>query len=191
MSKLSTLQLVRDLTLLTPDEGTIERYYNESVKELHQFFPEISLIPIEQDQSTFELPDTGNTLLQVFYDARMLDLSTLHDYRTVGIQWRDKKGEPLVYIEEQEGERRWRIAPTPQLPSRPPLGFGFLGVNYPSYNILALYTTSPDETLDIFDLLIAHRILSREFSRESSHQDIQYAERCQIIYTLLLTALNI
>ncbi len=191
MSRATTLQLVRDLTLFTPDEGTIDRYYTESVHEIDHFFHEISFFSVTLPQATFTLPEEAGELLQVFYDARVLDKTSIGDYRVISTQWRDTPGEPLVYLTQNETERTWRLAPTPSLTSTPPLGFGFFGVNFPRYNVLALYTLHAEEAIDLFDLLLAHRILSREFSRESQHQDLQYAERCELIYSILLSLLTV
>ena len=190
MSKTTTLQLVRNLTLFTPEEGTIDRYYDETVIEVNRFFYEVSLFPVNINQVTFTLPEEAGELMATFYDARELDKATVLEARTLSRMGRDTKGEPLIYFTQNETERTWRIAPTPTVASHLPLGFGFFGVNYPSYNILGIYTVSPQDAIDLFDLPIAHRILSREFSRDSQHQDIIYAERCQLIYQVLIAMLS-
>jgi hypothetical protein len=180
---------VRQLTLFTPDEGAIERYYRESMVELTHFFYDVSLLPVNIAQSTFELDD-GVDLIAAFYDARMLDKATLLEARAFDGMGRDTPGEPLVYFTDNESERTWRLAPTPSLASTPPLGFGFFGVYWPKYNVCVLHTILPDNAPDIFDLPLALRILSREFSHDSAHQDIPFAERCQILYIILIAMLT-
>lgn len=191
MSKLTTIQLVHDLTLIPLEEGTLDRYYSETVKEVSDFFYDFSLLDVEAEQATFTLPDEAMTLRAVFYDARVLDKGDLKDLRAYSQQWRDLKKEPLVYLTQVETERTWRIAPTPRDASQPYIGFQPYGNNFPSYHVLALYTFHPEDAPDLFDLLIAHRILHREFSRESRYQDIEYAERCYVIYQLLLSLLTV
>ncbi len=195
MSRSSTLALVRSLTLVPPDAGTLDRYYDETVLELGDdpLLFEATLLPVSLDQATFTLPDFAARLQSVFYDNRALDAASLQEMQAISPQWRDARRDPCTYVTEGETERTFRLFPQPTQPSQ---AFSFvtgspLGVDFPAYAVLVVQTTHPGDAPDLLDLLIAHRILSREFARESQHQDLEYAQRCELLYQVLLAMLRV
>ncbi len=195
MSRSTCLGLVRSLTLVPPDEGTLDRYYDETLIDIgtDPFLFEATLLPVSLDQHTFTLPDFAVNLQSVWYDDRALDAATLQHMQAISPQWRDAQNQPCTYVTEQETERTFRLFPRPTHPSK---DFIFLtgspfGIDFPSYSVAVLHTTHPSDAPDLLDLMIAHRILAREFSRESQHQDLEYAQRCEILYQLLRQMLRV
>ena len=191
MGKSDTLDLVRQLTLIPPDDGSLDRYYDETLIELGDvgFVYEATLLPVSIAQASFTLPDFAVRLSQVFYDDRCLDAAQVQDMQSLSPHWRDAQGPaPCTYVTENETERTFRLFPVPLIPSK---DFSFvtgtpLGVDFPSYSVMTLHTAHPADGPQVLDLVMAHRILSREFARESQHQDIEYAQRCEVVYQLLL-----
>lgn len=196
MGKSETLDLVRSLTLVPPEEGTLDRYYDETLIELGEipFVFAATLLPVSIDQAVFDIPDFAVNVLQVFYDARCLDRASLQEMQSLSPTWRDVKGaSPCTYVTEHEDERTFRIWPMPAMPSQ---AFSFvtgspLGLDLPSYAVMTLHTSHPQDGPVILELLIAHRMLAREFARESQHQDVEYAKRCEQIAQILLNMLKL
>jgi hypothetical protein len=195
MGRSSTLDLVRQLTLIPPDDDGLDRYYDEALIELGDvsFVFEATLLPVSIAQASFTLPDFAVRLRQVFYDDRCLDAASVLDMQALSPAWRDAQGPaPCTYVTESETERTFRLFPVPMQPSK---DFSFitgspLGQDFPAYSVMTLHTSHPQDAPALMDLLIAHRILAREFARESQHQDSAYAQRCEVIYQLLLALLK-
>ena len=194
MSRATTLALVRSLTFVPPDAGTLDRYYDETLIELGDdpFLFETTLLPVSLNQAVFTLPDFAVRLQSVFYDDRALDGATIQQMQAVSPQWRDAYNQPCTYVTENETERTFRLFPQPTQPSK---DFIFItgslfGIDFPSYTVAVMHTTHPTDAPDFLDLMIAHRILSREFARESQHQDSDYAQRCELLYQLLRAMLR-
>src|SRR6266700_1309887 len=146
MGKSSTLNLVKALTLIPPDNDGLDRYYDETLIELGDvgFIYEATLLPVSVNQASFTLPDFAVRLNQVFYDDRALDAASIQDMQSLSPAWRDAQGpSPCTYVTESETERTFRLFPVPLVPSK---DFSFvtgspLGFDFPSYAVMTLHTS--------------------------------------------------
>jgi len=101
-------------------------------------------------------------------------------------QWRDHIGVPVAYTSESEDETVFRLYPRPAVPSTaydvllgPPFGAGF-----PSGQVFIVYSHGA-EVPRWLELAVTLRILTWEFSRESSHKDAAFVRACQRLATLI------
>jgi hypothetical protein len=198
--KADTLALVQTLSNGMADSVTSEKYYNDVCFELahENWFVEASLVPVTEGERTVSIdqavgPGMGD-ILGLIYDDVDLDMAMLNDIESIDPYWRDAFGYPRTYVVEDVNQKSIQLHPRPQVTSNPNLGnFGLpLGQDYPTYNVAAFYNYAPldpQQPWYYLELLIALRVLSLEFSRESDHVDSEFAQSAQALYGLFKSLL--
>lgn len=189
MSKADVLALVADLGGSRCDAGVANQYYDDVAYELARASQtlEINLIPSVADTAQYAYPSDAVNLLAVFYDDKQLSRATIREMDAHSINWRDERGTPDDVVTEFEDAKTFRLAPTPDRASADFIFMGTpLGSEYPEYTCAALYQQKRDDLPAYFDLYMALEILSREFSRESDHRDLRFAQACQQLAALVL-----
>ena len=188
MSKADVLSLVQTFALDQADTGLIDRFYDDTVISLSEqpLLVQAELVPVTLNQATFTLPASALTLHWCFYMNRQLDYMDLIDLEVLSPQWRDHIGVPVAYTSESEDETVFRLYPRPAVPSTaydvllgPPFGAGF-----PSGQVFIVYSHGA-EVPRWLELAVTLRILTWEFSRESSHKDAAFVRACQRLATLI------
>lgn len=195
MSKASVLDLVQALSGERADRATCERFYDETLLELGQApilvtativrtGPGLSSDP----DASYELPENAITALQYYYDDTVLNPATELELRAWNGDWRGLKGQPLVYVAEDVGSRRFRLVPQPDMETAPYIfitGEPF-DTAYPEYGVVVFHTDKRDNLPYWLELPVAHMVLAREFARDSDHQDLPFAARSAKLGVALL-----
>lgn len=195
MSKADVLNLVATLSNNMADSAMAERYYHDVLFELarEDWFVEASIIPLQVGQLEVDLSaGVSNPLVDwngLIYDDRELEEAPLNLIESIDPHWRDRRGSPRSYIIEDETSKTVALHPAPIVNSNPNLGnFGEpLGLDYPTYNLLLFYSYAAESASApwyYLELVIALRILSLEFNRESDHTDMQFAQSAQALSDL-------
>ncbi len=156
----------------------IIRFYDDIIFDIghREALTQTSLIASVSGTNSYAFPSTAIDLLTVFFGNRELRKTTLQELEaSLGPNWRDKRGIPIVYLLEEENERTFRLIPQPDVSSGSVSGLGF-GSNYPDYAIGVIYTEDVADVPAYLELPIAVEICARELKNESDHRDLEGAE---------------
>ena len=156
----------------------ITRLYDDIIFDIghREALTQVALIASVAGTNSYAFPSTAIDLLTVFFGNRELRKTTLQELEaSLGPNWRDKRGIPIVYLLEEENERTFRVIPQPDVSSGSVSGLGF-GSNYPDYAIGIIYTEDVTDVPAYLELPIATEICARELRRESDHRDLDGAE---------------
>lgn len=123
-----------------------------------------------------QLPTNLLNLLEINYDGRHLSLLELREVETLNPGWRNVTGTPIAYIEQAEAAQTVELYPAP-FTSSPP-------------NANVIYVNNRSDSLLILTLPIALLVLQREFSRQSDHVDLPFADLCGALGNMLLKMLE-
>ncbi len=195
MPKADTLALTQMLAVQSADAATIEAFYNDTMVELaaENWFCVAEVIPLLPAQLKIELGNIVN-LLALIYDDADLGMVSLRLIEFIDAGWRQRVGRPTSYVREDENAKTVALYPQPDVPSNPLtmlLGEP-LGSDYPVYSAVKFFSQAPLDPLQPFfylELVVALRILSREFTRESDHQDQEYGGAAQALSDLFKSML--
>ena len=192
MTKAATLTLISDISKGQSDSTAIGRIYDDVVRELGQsdVIVRATLIESVIDQSSYSLPAAAIKRQVTFFDNRILDEMKLTQLMSINHNWRDEKGEPVAVFTEDETEDSFSIYPLPQNQSGSVAG-GDFGSSFPTYAITSIHTAYEADLPTWLELPIAFIVLHREFTRESNHRDVKFAEICLQLGILLFSALGI
>lgn len=189
--KARVLQLVDDLSLGLAASDMADFYYDQVIYDfgLAELFTTSTLVTASDGTASYTIPTTAIRRLQVFWDTQELDMLTLEEAESVfGMAWRDMVGPPEAYVVEREADRTLRLVPQPDVSSKDfSFAFGLpFGLDFPEYSIVMTHTEFQEDVSVLFDLPIAFFIMTKEFLRESDHQDEPFARACQTIGTVLM-----
>lgn len=179
MAKADVTSFAQDLGQSLADSQTLDQYYDEAVDDLSKqaIVTEASLLEVTPGTRQYSLPTNGITLLEVFYDDRVLARASLQEMMAVDPYWRDAVGRPYVYVTEAEDDKTFSLYPTPNINSK---DFAFLfgspfGLDYPEYAVAVIHSNREDTAPKYLEGIIGLTILGHEFRRESDHRDTAFA----------------
>lgn len=193
MARVDVLDLVTTLSAGLADAVVCDGVYNELVQVIAATSEQLvasTLLPVAQEQATFQLLDQHVNLLAAFFGGRQLSPTLARQLDAITPTWRDVAGSPSSYIEETEADQTFRVYPKPQSPS---WGFDFsptgtpLGQDYPTDAVHVLVTDRREDLPDELELPVACLILEREFARVSNHSNLALARLYGDFGRLLLT----
>lgn len=194
-TKAVNLQLIRDLSLQLVSDETIERFYDDAIRELGRFeiLTKASLIAATSGTATYSLPEEAVQALAYFWDTRALDVARHPEVECRNIDWRGESGAPLAVVLEDETEDSFRLYPNPNVTSD---DFIFLlgapfGVDFPANSIGVIHTEYRETIPDYLDLPIVFSVLAREFGRDSNHRDELASSAYREMAAFLLSLLKI
>lgn len=192
MSKADVLQLVDELARGRADLGACEKYYTDIAYEMAKagLITNASIIELTADTGSYTFPDDAVDIVGILYDGVHLMPSMKQAIEWKDSGWRDRRGAPQAYVIEDEQDRTFRLYPKPDADTGFLGGTFRFGENYPPYSALMLYTQNREDLPEVFDLYIVCTILSREFTRESDHRDLEFASAAQQLAQLFLQMAN-
>src|SRR5512139_2792620 len=179
--KSEMLTFIQELACNRADAGAISVYYDEEViriaKELKHLVTS-AIIPVVNGTEEYEIPEEIIEPIGFYYDGKMLfqeDLMTVHS--AYGSSWRTLVGTPRVYIRDEQDARTIRLVPIPDRSmdqSVPIVFYDPFGMDLPSGALVVIGTQDNGELQEWLRLPVAFAVLTREFARESHHQDDKY-----------------
>lgn len=179
MPKADVLNLVQVLSGGTADPATIEHYYNDATIQVarENWTCDAHVFALSIGQSLVDLSSTNFVnLLGLIYDDTEMDELPLRQAEMLDPYWRDAEGSTASYVLEDENSKQVAFYPAPNIASNP-LGGTFgspLGGDYTTYNAVLFYSYPALDPLNLpyyLELVVALRILNREFNRTSDHPD--------------------
>lgn len=133
-------------------------------------------ITVTENTPFVQLTSDILNLIALIYDGRFLSLLELREVETLNPGWRNVTGTPIAYIEQAEAAQTVELYPAPYTTSPP--------------EVTAIYAQNRSDSLLILTLPIALLVLKDEFSRQSDHVDLPFADLCGALGNMLLKMLE-
>lgn len=179
MAKQDVLDLIDDLTLEKADDDEISDMYDEILRELG--FIEL-LTGIENILVADEIPaykvalDTIRVLEVHSGNVGRLDRTDGQSLRAYfGSDWRHRRGTPIAHTATDQDSDVVRLVPIPDCG-----------------DLLTIIRTELVDCLPKWlELPVALLIISREFQRESGHQDVAFAQIAQELAALFFLMVGV
>lgn len=196
MSKATVLTLVTNLTLGAASDTTITgNYYDRVVEDLARFpwLTNMSLIPVTAPTAQYVLDTTQVKIAAMFYDSRQLSKLTLAQVEALNRTWRNEVGEPHSYVVEDEGQKTFRLYPSPNLDSKPqsfPNTQPF-GLDFPAYTIVILHTETRTDLPAWLELPVALETAARAMEAESTYRDVGWAQQAHQMAAMLFNMVGV
>jgi hypothetical protein len=153
------------------DEPTV--FYEEIVRELAlkgQLIGTETIAAVAGEAVYTMLNENMEILEMHLASSGRIDAASIKALQSLfGADWRDRKGTPLAYTTDEETDGDFRLIPEPTA----------------SDTITMLRKESRTDIPTWLELPLALEIVSREFQRESDHQDIVFAELSHQLATIL------
>ncbi len=197
------LQLVDDLSLNEADQTIADRYYEDLVFELgnQDWLTDVSVLQSVNGTGIYTPPASAIRPLAVFYDSLQLSSAALKELELANQQWRDELGAPISFVIDEETGKSFSVYPKPDTTGGLVGGIGLLGesvlgettlggevelgAGFALNSISIIHTTKRTDVLAYLELPLAFAILALEFSRESDHQNLDFAVACKQLSDLL------
>lgn len=177
-TKTNITTLVSDLSLSQSNTTEAGVFFDEIIRELGfiEILTGTENISITSGDADYKLaPFTVRALEFNSSNGFLADTDDQGLGSLFGASWRSKVGTPQAVNMEEEDDDTFRLVPKP---------------NFDDI-ITVIRTEYRDEIPDWLDLPVTFEILSREFQRESDHQDIELANLCKQIATLMFNLVGV
>lgn len=178
MSQANVLGLVALLSDAQADATASLRYYQDLVYELgeQRFLWMSNSLPgqVPNADGLYTLPNAVIDMIGATYDGHWLDVVDQRTIESLDMGWRARKGDPQAVVYFGESSMSYRLYPQPAQPAV----------------TLTVYVVENRVDLQVWlDLALAYGVLAKEFKRESTHRDEQYAGLCDELHRLFLSFL--
>jgi len=196
MAKADVIALAQLFAVDQASAANLSTFYDEAVRTLGLHtghLSALSLVTGVAAQAEYTAPVEAIRILAVFYNDLELFEETLPGLASAcGTDWRQHPGDPIAYIRIDTTDKTIRLYPVPTLPgdSYIPLT-GLFGASYPGYNVFIAHTEERADVPGYLELYLALTILTREYTRDSDHQDRTYAIMCDTLAKLALAAVGL
>ena len=169
--------LVNLLSNGTADTNLFALEYSDVVNALGptRWHTTTASVSLTEGSTIADFPASLLNLLALTYDGRFLSRLELRELEVLNSGWRNAVGTPIAYTLEAEAALTAELYPAPYTTSPP--------------TATAIYAENRTNVLPVLTLPVALLVLQREFSRESDHCDVAFADLCGALGQLLLELL--
>lgn len=179
MAKTDVISLVTSIALSADDTTETNIFYDEIVRELGFFDVLTGTQTVNVTANTAVYGIDSDTILSREFNSVNNGFLTKSDGTGLGAlfgsDWRNQTGTPLAVSMDQEDDDAFRLVPSPN-----------------SDDTVTIIRTETRTDVPIWlELPITFEILSREFLRESDHQDVQFASVCVGISSFLFKMVGV
>lgn len=178
MAQADVLTLVDDLSLGQANATEAAVFYAEIIRELGylELLTSTETIAQQAHVNTYELASSTIMDIEYYNSTGFLTKADGKGLGSVfGADWRNRTGSPVAISLDQEDESSFRLIPGP--------------IN--DDTITVIRTETRTDVPVWLELPIAFEILSREFLRESDHQDTELATICKLTATVLFNLVGV
>ncbi len=184
----AVLNLVTELSNGQADPMLAIGFYVDAVNELadKEFLTTAQLANFQAGGTELVLPSDLHVLKGVIYGDAQIDDMTLRQLEHADRRWRERSGKPRGFTTETETAKTIALYPTPDVDAQPYSGsLPTFGLGYPQFNGAVFYSGYRDPVPIQLELIIVFWILAREYSRESDHQNAEWATFAQNMVEIL------
>lgn len=178
MAQADVLTLVDDLSLGQANATEAAVFYAEIIRELGylELLTSTETVAQEADVNTYELAESTIMDMEYYNSTGFLTKADGKGLGSVfGADWRNRTGSPVAISMDQEDDTAFRLVPSPNN----------------SDIITIIRTETRTDVPSWLELPLAFEILSREFMRESDHQDTEMATVCKGAANLLFNLVGV
>ena len=178
MAQADVLTLVDDISLGQANAAEAAVFYAEIIRELG--FVEVltgtETISVTAFNGNYTLA-TSTIMALEFYSTRgFLTKSDTPGLKSIfGSSWRNRTGSPVAVTMEDENNNSFSLVPIPQ----------------ESDTLTVICTETRTDVPTWLELPLALEILSREYLRESDHQDVEFSSMCKQLADLAFNLVGV
>ena len=183
MSKANVLSLTSDFSVEQNDSSSTDAFYDDTLRDIAQLelLTGIRLVETTGGTPTYTIPDDVVKIIGMFYDDAVLGEATVSTLKTYSADWKAVKGRPFAYTTNEETKKTFRLFPEPDVSSK---DFSFIlgspfGRDFPEYSVGIIHTQIREDRDNWLDIPITLRVLEKEFTQESDHQDLEFARQAK------------
>jgi hypothetical protein len=194
MAKADVLTLVDLLAGTRSDSASLattttrDAYYDEAVSE-HGLIREGAMaaefVAVERGTATYTFPTDAVRVLAWVFDAVTLRPTNRRALEAYDSEWRNRRGTPQSFTMQDEDARTVRVVPVPNADGQAIGTSTPFDGNFPDGNLTAIYTDGGEDHPAWDELWLAMEVLTREFSRDSDHMDLEYANAASQLASVL------
>ena len=178
MSKATTLTLVDNMGLGDTTNAETSIHYDDIVRELgyQVILTEAGSTSQVSGTPTYTPPANTIRVLEIHGGYGIIDQTSYFELKNLlSPRMRDRVGRAIIWCHEHESNKDFRLTPTPN-----------------ESDTLTVFVTQYQSTVPTWmEMPIALEILHREYTRESNHQDIDFAMLCRRLATMWFSLLGI
>ena len=191
-SKANILTLAGNLCHDLDTSSTISTFFDDVIIELgfleNPVFYAQDFVEITAGTATYSFPSGALKILHAFYGDRMLLESSEEELDAYSKTYRSDSGDPRA-ISYDLLSNKFRLMPVPDASSTG--GGNNLDDSFTSDWVWCLFAEERASAFtETYAISIALLALQKEFSYESKHQDIPFAENCEALAKLILNLLG-
>lgn len=190
MSQAETLALVQTLSNGQADAALCANFYADVVSTLGDWHTTAVPISVTANSALITFDAGLLDLIQLIYDNEVISRLGLRELEGIRFGWRNSPGRPIAYTLEAETTKTAELFPVPQWPSPVPGPPPISPSQFSPGNVIAIYGQQVTDCLEYLNLPVALKVLQREFSRESNHQSMDFANAAGMIADMLLQQLK-
>lgn len=177
MPQADVLNLVNTLSVGLRDSTAASNFYTRIVQEhgrLRESLTNAAYVAATTGTVNYTIPTAAIRPLAVFYDDRWLFPEDKRGADVHDPYWRNRQGDPFAVVFEDVTARTFDVLPVPARTGAT-IGGTTPFTGFPADNFTVIYTNAATDVQPWEELLVATEILSREFARDSDHQDTEAA----------------
>lgn len=178
MAKADVLTLVSNFGVNAVDANETTVLYDEVVRELglKEVLIGTESIDVKAGTPVYATLDDNMELLEMYGNGGRIDKASIAALQALfGSDWRNRKGTPLAYTEQEVDDGKFRLVPQPTAPD----------------TLTLIRDEAPVDVPLWLEVPVALEVLSREYSRESDHQDIAFAKLAHQLAALLFNFVGV
>lgn len=192
MAKADVLALTASLSLALEDTTATSNFYTRIVQEhgkLRESLIDAAYVAATAATVTYTIPTAAIRPIAFFYDDLWLFAEDKRGADVLDPYWRNREGDPIAVLFEDATARTFDALPVPRR-SGASVGVATPFTTFPGDNFTVIYTDNATDVQPWEELLVAADILSREFARDSDHQDLKASEAWRHVSDLLLLMID-
>lgn len=177
MPQADVLSLVDRLSVGLRDSTASSSFYTRVVQEhgrLRESLTDAAYVAVTAGTVNYAFPTGSIRVLAVFYDDLWLFPEDKRGADVHDPYWRNRRGDPFAVVFEDATARTFDVLPVPARTGAT-IGVATPFTTFPADNFTVIYTEAATDVQPWEELLVATEILSREFARDSDHQDTEAA----------------
>jgi hypothetical protein len=193
--------LIVDIALVTVDMPKISRYVDDVMDELalspYPPVVEAELVTLTSGTAEYAYPTKAKRVIAGLYcddaspqEGRPLAISRMPSLEAYNVGWSSESGDPEAMTFGSQDARNYRLYPTPATDTGAmsfDTGLPF-GEDMPDDSLTLVFSMWDENDIpDWVAYVIAFRVLAKEFTRPSDHQDIPFAALCVKVANVFFT----
>ncbi len=175
MSRADVVALAQFYANDLADDAALNRFLDDVIYEQGReaVMCATTLMAVSSGQGPYDYPPGAIEIFDIFFDGKILSAERQETIEVLARTWQSSTGTPVAWVKENEEKAQFRLYPKSTAVTGSfsfPNGEPF-GVDLPDNALVVVHSEYRTDVLPWMEDWIALEIASREFNRESDHQD--------------------